>query len=344
MSRQHRYRSRGFTLIELLVVIAIIAVLIALLLPAVQQAREAARRTQCRNNMKQMGLALHNYHDNFNVFPPALLNSGRYNLATYTTATNPVLNTTGWVFLLPYIDQAPAYNQYNFNVCSSMSSPYSLPVAGTDATNVAVTGMKIPMLSCPSHPNSDEVVSSTPGTTAFYSTNQARRTSYLFSTGVFTDYDAPYAATGSDIRQGAFGNSGAAKMRDLIDGSSNSVLVGEAWGGGRWKTSTSFGPWGLSGTHTCCHGRIVNGSATALNSATVAAYANANNSAWNINAAWTVGDPLNQTYAWVFNSGHTGGAQFLLGDGSVRFLSQNMNYLTLCQLAYIHDGTAVGDF
>ena len=131
---QSRSSHRGFTLVELLVVIAIIGTLVGLLLPAVQSAREAARATQCRNNMKQMGLALHNYHDNFNVFPPALLNSGRYNNSGYTTVTNPVLNTTGWVFLLPYIDQAPAYNQYNFNVCSSMSSPYEashalLPVA-----------------------------------------------------------------------------------------------------------------------------------------------------------------------------------------------------------------------
>jgi prepilin-type N-terminal cleavage/methylation domain-containing protein/prepilin-type processing-associated H-X9-DG protein len=342
MSRQYRYRSRGFTLIELLVVIAIIAVLIALLLPAVQQAREAARRTQCRNNMKQMGLALHNYHDNFNVMPPALLNSGRYQSAAgYYPVTNRVLNTSGWVFLLPYIDQAPAYNQYNFNVCSSMSNPYGYNIAGTDVTNAAVVNIKIPMLACPSHPNSDEVVTSNAGVgTDFYSRNQARRTSYLFSSGSFQDYSAPYATTSTDIRQGAFGNSGAAKMRDFIDGSSNTILVGEAWGGGNWKQSTSYGPWGLNGTHTCCHGYTPSGSTTALNSTTVAAYT----AQWNINAVYTAGDPLLKTYAWVFNSGHTGGAQFLMGDGSVRFISQNINYLTVCQLAYIHDGTPLGEF
>src|SRR5581483_8700238 len=102
---------KGFTLIELLVVIAIIAILIALLLPAVQQAREAARRTQCKNNLKQLGLALHNYHDNFNTFPPGGVNG--------TAATS---NYQGWgwsIMLLPQIDQAPLYNQINFSLSMS---------------------------------------------------------------------------------------------------------------------------------------------------------------------------------------------------------------------------------
>ena len=95
-------RSRGgFTLIELLVVISIIAVLVAILLPAVQQAREAARASQCRNNLKQWGIALHSYHETHSVFPPALLNSGRYNSPAFYSNGNSVLNTTGWVLLLP---------------------------------------------------------------------------------------------------------------------------------------------------------------------------------------------------------------------------------------------------
>src|SRR5665213_2567978 len=96
-------KRHGFTLIELLVVIAIIAVLIALLLPAVQQARESARRTQCKNNLKQLGLALHGYHDVFQIFPAAAL--GR--------CTPHIVNMTGFTSLLPYLDQSPLYNALN---------------------------------------------------------------------------------------------------------------------------------------------------------------------------------------------------------------------------------------
>ena len=143
-----------------------------------------------------------------------------------------ILNAPGWIFLLPYVDQAPAYNQYNFNVCSSMSSPYSLPVAGTDATNVAITGMNLPMINCPSDPTAGTVSSESAGTTAFYSRNNGRYSSYLFSTGTFDDYSTPYGMNLSDIRQGTpFGNSGAARLRDMADDASNCWLIGESWAG-----------------------------------------------------------------------------------------------------------------
>jgi prepilin-type N-terminal cleavage/methylation domain-containing protein len=108
-------RHRGFTLIELLVVIAIIAILIALLLPAVQQAREAARQSQCKNNLKQIGLALHNYHDVFNMFPASYLVDYNHPERDEETLDGP----SGWAWgtmLLPYLDQAPLYNAFEIHL------------------------------------------------------------------------------------------------------------------------------------------------------------------------------------------------------------------------------------
>src|SRR5262245_20886047 len=127
---------RGFTLIELLVVIAIIAVLMSLLLPAVQQAREAARRTQCRNNLKQIGLALHNYHGALQVFPPGYVDrSGNPNL----TPDNDLGPGWGWAtFLLPHLDQSNVYDQLNIN-----------QAIGTGA-NAQVSLVAMPAFQCPS--------------------------------------------------------------------------------------------------------------------------------------------------------------------------------------------------
>lgn len=246
LTRLQRRQRQGFTLIELLVVIAIIAILVALLLPAVQQAREAARRSHCKNNLKQIGLALANYQSSFTVNPPALLNSGRYQNTPFYSNGNRVLNTTGWALLLPYFDQGNAYTEYDFDVCSSSSSPYSFPTAGTDSVNAEVYGENFSVLNCPSHPDAGEVSTHAPGTTNIYSRREAHRTSYLFASGRFTDWDVPWSQTAGDIRRGVFGNNGAARPRDIIDGTSNTIAVGESHGGTRNKTSVNFGPWGVT--------------------------------------------------------------------------------------------------
>src|SRR5262245_7150412 len=141
---RHPHRLRpGFTLIELLVVIAIIAVLIALLLPAVQAAREAARRAQCVNNLKQIGLALHNYHTANDVFPMGY-SSGMYGLGTYAPKQNLSLHAA----LLPFLEQTQVYNAINFNwACedSNTTLPYVSNSTGTNA--------KIAAFCCPSDPN-----------------------------------------------------------------------------------------------------------------------------------------------------------------------------------------------
>ena len=149
-------RQRGFTLIELLVVIAIIAVLIALLVPAVQKVREAAARTQCANNLKQQGLALHSYHDANKVLPPAKINSGSagpYNASTSYYPHKPfVYNHTGFVLILPYLDQAPLYSRYDFNYpsCDSNWTGGTLANGGVNAGNAAVVGTYLAVYHCPS--------------------------------------------------------------------------------------------------------------------------------------------------------------------------------------------------
>src|SRR5947207_281778 len=128
-------RRLGFTLIELLVVIAIIAVLVALLLPAVQQAREAARRSQCKNNLKQIGLALHNYLDAYTKFPIGSAN------------TQPGgWGSPLWVAILPYIDEAPRYNKWDFNTAQTGW------IDGNANNGALVNGKKMGKWFCPSSP------------------------------------------------------------------------------------------------------------------------------------------------------------------------------------------------
>jgi prepilin-type N-terminal cleavage/methylation domain-containing protein/prepilin-type processing-associated H-X9-DG protein len=343
---------RGFTLIELLVVIAIIAVLVGLLLPAVQKVRAAAARASCQNNLKQLGVALHNFAGTYNgQFPAALIHSGRFN---YTAANMPTpyvgpevsykgqpyltYNHTGFVALLPYIEQDPLFKQYNYQVVASSSNPYAKPMAPDPNPNPnrEVGKQVVRIYLCPSDdtPNASTYNPRATGDSdSFYERDNLQRGNYLFSTGVFTDYDSAWGEHSSDIRRGAFGNDGAANLNRIPDGASNTIAIGESITQGR-KTSTHYGPWWGCGIHTSVHGRVYSTSSTAI------VYTDAQAADWTINGTYE-GNARHQVYAWVFSSNHPGGANFVFCDGSVHFLPDTIDYRLFCALAYMADGTAL---
>ena len=329
-------RKRGFTLVELLVVIAIIGVLVSLLLPAVQAAREAARRMSCSNNLKQTGIALHNYHGTFQTFPPALLNSGRFTNGGVNRYPEGVRNHTGWAMLLPYYEGGSVHDAINFNLASSSSNPRAAGPAIDSTINEAIIAQtRIKMLECPSHSEAGQISTWNPNNNHFYARNKARRTSYLFSTGVFTDYNDVYELYAGDGRQGAFGNNGGANFALIADGTSNSIAVGESQGGARKSTSSHYGPWGLSGVHTCCHGRVVAGRSDSRdilpdNDPLRIAMNPQYQEDWCINCVWR-NDIRKRHYAWVFNSAHPNGAQFSFCDASTQFLAENHGLPSLLQ-------------
>jgi prepilin-type N-terminal cleavage/methylation domain-containing protein len=202
----------GFTLIELLVVIAIIAVLISLLLPAVQSAREAARRIQCTNNLKQLGLALHNYVDSNNALPPAAQAGYAY----------VYMNYTGYSFLLPYIEQSNAFNLFNFN----LNSGPPIPMQGwSHWGNSTAYSLQFGMFLCPSNRAAGEV-----GTTSSdgWSVDRAAVTDYLFNGGAGRFVVRGYGETN---RMGPFGFDSVTRLAEVRDGTSNTFFMGEAAGG-----------------------------------------------------------------------------------------------------------------
>lgn len=333
---------RGFTLVELLVVIAIIGILIALLLPAVQAAREAARRSQCVNNLKQMGIALQNYHDAIRVFPPALIGSGRmgWNAAYAPYVQNFVQNTTGFMLLTPYLEQGAIFSAYNFRISSSVSNPVGRPFAAgvnTSDGNKALYGNSLAVFTCPSDDYPATLYVNQPDVTKqYYEANSVARSNYLFSTGHADDYSAPYTYSKNvnggnwvSLYLGVFGNDGAATLAEVRDGTSMTIAIGESKQGVRGKTCTCYGPYWGAGTHTAVHGAtFYNGPASM---ATISYGGSSLTGQYDIiyssiNFDHSLNRHLGMQYAWQFGSYHPAGALFVFCDGSTHFISDDVDY------------------
>lgn len=347
---------KGFTLIELLVSIMIIGVLLAILLPAVQRAREAANRTRCRNNLKQIGLALHNYHDAFNCFPLG----GRTQPGKIGSL--PVISYSGvsfWVGLLPQLDQAPLFNKINTSTTASGD-------LSNGPNGSAINGVVLPVMLCPSSilPSTGKV-----------STFQTMMPSYVGISGAAPDeWVGDGTSAGGTLFMGDFTfetriqTFGACPvgglykgemswggmllanqvtlMRDVTDGTSNVAIIGES----------SDNPVKSTGTNT---NRLDGGSDNGWTHSTVCAgtcsnYKNGSTPSRCYNLT-TIMYPLDieltpvpdACYTTSPNrpllSKHVGGIHMLFSDGSVRFLKKNMNFATLKMLCTRDDGQVPGD-
>lgn len=324
----------GFTLVELLVVIAIIGILIALLLPAVQAAREAARRSQCSNNLKQMGLALHNYHDVFLAFP----------IGSRSGSITPrnVYGTNWRASILAFLEQKALFDKLDFEA-GSFRSPFT-------STNTVLYKLLVPVYKCPSSPTDPFVNEAGSSNTD----NGSMMHEYVGLSGAYPD-PAGRSNVCKQSSRGMVCNNGlllpneVRLMRDALDGTSNTVIISEQsgqiapagqtakvpirsnYGGGWCGTAADSLPIYTVGT-------MPTGTNFYHTGLTVLR--------WTLNAETAVSSSSNTAYETntVLNSFHPGIVQVLLADGSVRGLSETINMDTLRRLCAADDGQPVGEY
>ncbi|MEQ8638925.1 DUF1559 domain-containing protein [Gimesia maris] len=330
----HKPRKRGFTLIELLVVIAIIAILIALLLPAVQQAREAARRSTCKNNMKQLGLAMHNYNEIYTSLPIG-------------TQTGSYPN---WrVAILPYIDQANVYAQ--LTRADGYWAHSGFP------GNTVLYSVRLPVYKCPSNPNG--MTNTTDFSLSDSNSDASLQSMIIDYVGISGATPDPagrtnvctgdvLASSSSNCNTGMLIPYVSRRFRDCTDGTSNTIILAEQSGlvNGTQKSANALGAW-----HGWANASLSTWNAgTTLPMASGGYYYAAGTTTvrYPPNAYWKTGAPTQGASAYsantILNSHHVGGVHAVLTDGSVRFLSENIDMETLRQLCVRDDGKVVGEY
>ncbi|GIW99666.1 MAG: prepilin-type N-terminal cleavage/methylation domain-containing protein [Pirellulaceae bacterium] len=325
-----RSRKRGFTLVELLVVIAIIGILVGLLLPAVQAAREAARRMQCSNNLKQIGLAILNYESTYKTLPMAWW-------LTIPGGTNvPAANGSVWgIAILPYLEQGNLYNQYDKRY------PPMNELGPIAQNNVQVIKTPLAAFHCPSAPHAvGETYQGDASGAGLPVTWEAAESDYIATTGVRGVFaNVAYAGNAGGNREGVmqvwgvYGSNRSGKIATITDGTSNTVMVGERTGGAQIYVGTqpaSALNSMLIPTNGGGWGDLLNGENWISGALYPSSY-DPNNPAPYLQEG-PCGINCTNIRGRSFHSFHTGGAHFGLVDGSVQFLSENTDAFVIASL------------
>ncbi|MGD9857525.1 MAG: DUF1559 domain-containing protein [Planctomycetaceae bacterium] len=347
---------RAFTLIELLVVIAIIAILIALLLPAVQQAREAAKRTQCKNNMKQITLAFHNYHDTYGVFPPGVVMRARH-LYPYCSMLGSPPDDGGapWpVLLLPYLEQSNLYETF---VSEGAWFPrWDFRTSVYEPKNYTAQEGDSPVFyRCPSNPNS----SKERYILTYYGCEGGGDThllvTYQDNSGVKANPLGPcYSTAPGVLTARIFWDNGIlypnsnTSISEVRDGTSNTVILGEQMYVGLRKVYTDFAGSGQSFHWTWCSSSRAHPGSNPHHSSLTATYDGINNPTvtYTHAQALAIGGAARAhgQQMLTFSSWHTGGAHMGFADGAIKFLSQNMDLRTYRLMGPRADSLVLGEF